>query len=218
MAASAAFFVPSARSQAGETGSDAPIGSLKAKPATRKGNIAIGTNLGLANFSYGRYTSSNSRLNYDLALRPSAGIFVTDRLLLSANISAGAVKDYYYQDYVFNHTGTNLGVGMAARYYFGKAVKSDGEIKKLRFYAELGAGYMHSWDQYVNEWTGITYKYSTSSVVANGGAGISYFLSPNVAFDAGLNYTRNFPTEFNNPVSTGSMQLQFGFKIFLNRK
>jgi hypothetical protein len=214
LAATAAFFAPAAQAQ--DTDADeSGVVAEKPKPATCKGNFTIGSTIGLANLSYGKSAGGSQNVyQYDAQLSPSLGYFVTDHLLVSGSLSVGTAGSGLRNENQYRNI--NAGIGLGARYYFGKAVNSRGEINKLRFYADAGGGYYRSWDRF-NAGNGRQDRSSYSDVALNAGAGINYFATRSIAFEAGLRYDRNLEIE-RAARFKGNVQLQLGVRFFLNRK
>lgn len=209
IAASAAFFVPATKAQ----------GHLpeKAKPTIRKGTMTIGTDIGVANFAMAMISPSEKHLLYDIQLRPSVGYFVSDHLMLSASMFGGAAQSYGYFTEPVRINGTNIGMSVGGRYYIGKGITRQGEIKKLRFYGEAGIGVSQRWDKWTNTYSGDVSKSTEGYFFANLGAGMNYFLTPNVAFETGLSYNRFMPVNWSS-IADATVQVNLGVRVFLHKK
>lgn len=203
-AAIAAFFVPAASAQ--------QLVEPKLQSPFRKGTFTIGAQLGVADFAAASGHNGKSVLEYQLFLSPSVGYFVTDNLLLSANLLGGFAGNTMRNSY----SAQSAGVGLSARYYFGTATTRKGEVRRFRFYAEAGANYARGWSR-IDRNDSLTERYAGYHADVRGGVGFNYLISDNVAFESGLTYNRMIGGK--DPVrSNGQVQLELGLRVFLNRK
>ena len=207
IAAAAAFFVPASNAQG--------IQLEKPLPVIRKGTLSIGTDIGLGSLSTNRISPSQTNVLYDVRLNPSISYFVTDHLMLSGSVSVGLAQNFNYFMEPERYNGASLGISLGSRYYFGSGLTRKGELKKLRFYGEVGIGMEQRWEKWTGMYSGDVAKSSNGTAFANLGAGMNYFLAPNVALEAGLSYNRYFP---GFTQADASFQMKLGVRVFLRKK
>jgi hypothetical protein len=199
-AALAAFFMPAARAQ----------DSLRSP--MRKGVFTIGAQIGTAGMSRVNQYQPNQGAQYYVSLTPSAGYFFTDRWMLSGSVLAGfggVTKRNVY-------AAQSLGIGLAARYYVGKAETEKGVTNRLRVYAEAGASLQTGWSR-ISPNDSVTERSTGSRLNLRAGAGINYLITSKVAFESGIIYNRSLAGS-DNFRSMGFIDLELGFRVFLNRR
>lgn len=186
--------------------------SPKAISPISKGHITIGTGIGLANFGYGKTTDNQSVVGYDVSLNPSVGYFLTDHWLFSAKV-LGAVAGSTVKG---NPYSRSAGVGLAARYYFGKPADRKGNVNRFRVFAEAGGSVERFWDRSL--YNNMPERFASNAAILNAGIGFNYLLNENVAFETALNGRRfiSGSGQFRNYDSR--LQLEFGVRVFLNRR
>jgi len=180
----------------------------------RKGTVSVGTDLGLGNLSMDRISPNQTNLLYDIRLSPSIGYFVNDHLMLSASVFGGLAQDFNYFKEPVRYNDAHVGISIGGRYYFGKGVTPQGEVRKLRFYGEAGVGLAQRREKWTSTYSGDVSKSRNGYAFANLGAGINYFLTPNVAFETGLTYNRNF---LGYRQADASLQIKLGIRVFLHK-
>ncbi len=186
------------------------------KLPTKKGSSFIGSSLLLAQLGNNDFSGNNS-LHYDIGLSPRYGRFVTDNLALGLDLNAsldGYTKTLYRS--VFT------GIGVFGRFYFGEAADRQGAQNKLRFFLEAGAGCGHVFSRYSNTVNSVEEKahlgYNTYNFHVM--PGVNYFLSPNVALEGGLNFSRSHSAlgEPGLRDNLNNLSLGVGLQFFFGRK
>lgn len=165
--------------------------------------------------------SFNSKSEFSsniLSLTPTYGYFIANNLCVGANVST-----------LFSHTtypktanvpklegnSRSLGVGPLVRYY----IPLDDKL-----YAFATAGYTWFWTRSKNDGTVdgqfITTNTSKSRYTTlDAGLGLSYFINPSVAVEAGFGYTharyKDNGGNLNN--KTNTIAFNIGFRVFLRK-
>lgn len=182
------------------------LGTALTVPAlaqTEQGSKLIGVNVG--NLSY---RSSNQNNSLSAALYPSAGVFVTNNLLLGSSVSLSYYRQHftnYFQDY--RSRTFSYGLAPFARYY----VPGSG---RHRFFGQISAGVQRSsiWVENKSD-IGPGKQHDIYREVTYGGAlGYNYFITPVAALEVTAGYGRN--TNGPNP-TTGTLDVRAGFSLFL---
>jgi len=207
LAAIAAFFVPASNAQNMQP--EKPVSMI------RKGSISVGTEIGLVNLAMYRISPGQTDLLYNVRLNPSVGYFVNDHLMLSASVLGGVSQSFGYFTEKVRMNSVSLGMSVGGRYYFGKGLTRQGELKKLRFYGDAGVGIAQRWNKWTSASSGEVSKGTNGDLFANLGAGMNYFLAPNIAFETGVSYNRYFPGA---GATDASLQINLGVRVFLHRK
>jgi outer membrane protein len=184
---------------------------------TEKGRWQLGAQIG--NFSY---QTQNGGKNFSGSISPSAGYFIIDNLLIGTGVPVS------YSAYRFpsnfnsvESATTSYGLSPFARYYIGK--------NHLKPYIGLAYSYSRtSTRQTQPDFTGQVTKQTTTGSVTNlvPTIGVAYFITDNVALNAGLNYSiQSISSEARdanmNPVSYSYKQnllsLVIGFQLFFGK-
>lgn len=186
---------------------------------TEQGRWQVGAQVG--NFSY---QTQNGSKNFSGNISPSAGYFVIDNLLIGTGIplSYSAFRFPTTIAPFVKSTSTGYGLAPFARYYFGK--------DKLKPYAGLSYSYSRS----VNKQTqaDVTGQPSERTSLASSTnltptVGVAYFITNNIALNAGLNYniqaSKTEARDVNNNLVSftskwKSLSLGVGLQIFIGRK
>jgi outer membrane protein W len=182
------------------------IGIGTATAQTKKGSFVIGTTFGNAgSFSAGispanNYTDRFFRIN----LQPSVGYFIKDNWEIGTHFNVGFSKGRSKYINELSSSSTNLGIGFYSRYYFGKSAT-------VRPYIIGGIGYDRYWNRFTE--SGSTTRYTSNNAYAYGGAGLSWFIRPGVAFTAEARYYRHLERYPN-----GQLAGNFGFQVFFGGK
>lgn len=163
---------------------------LSASAQIQKGNVLIGGDL--ANMNLG--LSGSKIFTFDVT--PKAAWFIQDNVALGGYVNLGlkTQKD--------GPTTTNYGLGALGRYYTGKDVEV---LKHGRFFGEANIGFGGT-------------NTSKGGGTTNGldfgfGPGFAYFITPNIGLETLLKYQGL--TGFGNNGYQGSLNLSFGFQIYL---
>ncbi|MFT3902088.1 MAG: hypothetical protein QM727_02905 [Niabella sp.] len=167
------------------------VAGLAGKAQTEKGNYIIGAQL--ANIGADLRDGANT---FKLGLSPRAGWFLQDNFALGAEVQLGLTASKASKP-MFDY-----GVVPFARYYF--PVQAINHVEKTRFFAEASAGV-----------GGMAYSgENTVGFKGGAGAGIAYFVSPNIALEtmAKLNVLAG------DGPATLSPNINLGFQIHLPTK
>jgi hypothetical protein len=169
----------------------------------KKGDVMIGANLLGASFAVGQGTGY-----YNIGLAPRLGYFISDRVVLGTYVSAGFAGSGTY-------SAQNFGLGVFTRYYLNKAHNRDGEVRRMRFFAEGGAGAQYGRARY-QDGSGGLQRESGTATDAYLLTGFNYFLNKNVAVEGALQYSRRIGSSHGSRYSEG-MKINVGLQIFLGR-
>ncbi|UHG93466.1 outer membrane beta-barrel protein [Spirosoma oryzicola] len=188
-----------------------------AQAQTEKGRWMAGTQIG--DFTYsGQY----GQRNFSASLSPSAGYFVANGLLVGARVplSYASVR---YPEYNSNGTSpvpaksiaTSYGLGPFVRYYVGSA--------KVKPY--IGLSYTYSLTNTKQTSSAReTVKNSSHYSLIVPTLGVAYFVTRNVALNAGLNYNSyrstyeaDQPTPGTYTDTSKSFSLGIGFDLFFGQ-
>ena len=148
-------------------------------------------------------TESESK-STDLWLKPRAGIFITDALLVGAGIGLAVGSTTYGDE--DKYTTSSISVIPFVRYYLPQ-----------RFFGQLELGPGISTDNW--EYSGSDDKDKYSFFIWSIGAGYSYFLNDNVSVEPIVSYTSTSYTDRNNTNQKdkyGDFGLQIGLSIYLD--
>jgi hypothetical protein len=170
-----------------------------------KGNILAG---GTGSFA------ANGRNGFSggITLSPRAGLFLTDRLAVGANVGLGLTT------YSLGAEGrvTSYGASLSpfARYYFSRKAGKEELTNKLVPFAEIGGGLGSAWIR------GDAYYGNTSRIGVSGYGmlGLNYFLNKHVALEANVSYQRSSDLPSNLFFGQRGLTGGIGFQIFLDRK
>ncbi len=183
---------------------------------TRKGTAFTGSNFLLAQIGNSDFFDNNS-LHYNVGISPRVGYFIKDNFALGLDL--GVNLDGYTKT---QHRLVNTEIGLFGRYYFGKAADKNGAQNKLRAFVELGAGYGHTFNRYLNvvNDTETVGHFDYNSFNFHVMPGVNYFLNKNVALEGGLNFSRqhfaidepHLRDNFDN------LSLSVGLQFFFGRK
>lgn len=138
----------------------------------------------------GSSTQESTKYSY-FGIKPKIGYFVMDNLPIGIKMDANFKKTKYINT-ESEYTSSELIFGPFARYYFL-------EQDKLKPFAEIffGIGNYKSKDSYSGSLSESKYAIFEYGI----GAGASYFVTENVAFDLMLNY---YSTKYTNKESSSS--------------
>jgi len=153
-----------------------------------------------------------------LSVTPNYGYFVINNLCIGANVSAtfthassAAATDYPELE---NHS-RSIGVGPFVRYY----LPLDNKL-----YAFVTTGYTWYWSNLKYEFPDATDDIVTMTsksryTLWNGGIGLSYFINPSAALEAGAGYAsvRHKNDDGKPTDKTNNIALNIGFRIFLRK-
>lgn len=163
------------------------IAAFSANAQTEKGNKMVGVSVAGINFA-----SQSGNSEFNINLNPNVAWFIQDNLALGGGIQIGYSKPE-------NVDGTfSYGITPLARYYFSKTANGGmfGQVNLL--------------------FGGISQNgNSATQVGAGAGVGYDWFLSSNVALEAGLGYMYTKPENIDAIHNVG---LNLGFQIFLGKK
>lgn len=184
---------------------------------TQKGSLMLGSDVMLGQLSFGMTGSSITfPASYDIGISPRAGYFIADNLMLGGAITGrfnGILSELDYAHY----NSKSVGVELFARRYFGAMTERNGTFRKLRFFIEGGGAYNRNWLSLVQSDNQPTIHRSYNQFSVYSGTGVSYFITENIAIEAGLRYTHMVNT---SPYLGQENQLKFqvGLKIFSGGK
>jgi len=187
-----------------------------AQAQTEKGRWLVGAQVG--DFSY---SDQNSQRSFSGELTPSAGYFVANGLAIGAGVPLGlSTQRYPFFDQTtpaFVHAKQiSLSYGLApfVRYYFGPA--------KLKPYIGVSYSYSRTYsNQTTPDRTILKTKGYASSIAPT--IGVAYFITRNLALNAGLNYNiQKQESQYTEPASRvgtynsnyKSLSLGIGFQLF----
>jgi opacity protein-like surface antigen len=186
--------------------------SFGANAQLQRGTWMLGTNLGSTGIMRADGYSSTRIIN--ASLTPQAGLFVSDRLVLGAGVG---LNYSHWRDVQYSPSkasSASISVAPFARYYFAK--RNADVTGRVVPFVEAGLGatmFKNRWEvgvpsvDYVSPW-GVGFN-------AHVAAGVNYFITPNIAAEAKLQYSYA-----NGPDISGSKTLsgELGFKVFLRGK
>ncbi len=144
---------------------------------TQKGTSFLGSSILFAGIGSTDFNTDNS-MHYNVGFNPRYGHFVANNFAIGIDLNAGIEGDTKVSVYT-----VNTGVGVFARCYTGKASNSKGEVNRLRFFVEGGAGYGYVFNR--DEGQSADFDMLKAHLVP----GINYFVNRNVAFELGISYT-----------------------------
>jgi len=156
----------------------------------------IGGGLGAA---YAANPANNVFSSFSASLYPSVGVFVTDRLVLGAQVNASYNSLVVEQNPILSQV--NLGIAPMARYFW-----SDLASPFVGF-SQLSAG--GNYTLFFQD--GIMGSMRTFGFRATAATGVSWFVVPNVGIEAAVQYT--YATSL--PVH---LQLVVGVQAYISRK
>ena len=175
---------------------------------TEKGAKYIGVNIGGVNYQNNKNGSS-----IGVALLPSAGVFVTDNLLVGTGIQLGYQRASFKSSATEDNISRSIPYGLSpvVRYYFAGT-------SPHRFFGQLSGGI--TWNnQYVKyEVNSEPVSGSTTShnATASAALGYNYFLTPGAALEVTAGYYRNGIGK--SGFNYGQVAVSAGFSVFLPSK
>jgi hypothetical protein len=191
-------------------------GVRTAKAGFQRGSIMLGITANNVEFSFNEYSNT-------VIFAPSAGLFVTNRLVVGTNLLFNFIR-FKPTTNISERllTSTTAGISPYARYYFGQE-------KRILWYTGLSGGlsvnrFKDPRDLSENNSCGLSVNRfkdpqdvpANTNFGINGAAegGINIFVSPNLALEVGAAaiYSRAFE------VSQFNTQLKVGFNCFINRQ
>lgn len=181
--------------------------SASAMAQTEKGAKYLGANIGGIN-----YRKSKNSSNINATLFPSAGVFVTDNLLVGTGLQLG-----YQRSKSHNINGDNIsrniqyGLSPFVRYYLAGT-------SPHRFFGQLSGGIAWGNNYTKYQVNSQTLSGSTTShyITASAGLGYNYFLTPGAALEVMAAYYRNGIGVSN--FNYGEAAVSVGFTVFLPSK
>lgn len=156
-------------------------------------------------------------------MSPSYGLFIINNLCVGANVGVSSSRggsSQKFQGQELNNNSRSINAGPFVRYYL--PVNS-------KLYVFGHAGYLWKWNklEYETFFDGsdvISLKGKNRTNSWNAGAGLSYFLTPNVALEGMLGYTgyrykdnSDGGIVFILAEKSGSLALDIGFRLFLRK-
>ena len=164
--------------------------SFSANAQIQRGNVMVGSNFADINLGL-----DNSKL-FSVDITPKAAWFIQDNVALGGYVNLGI------QTAKNSSTTINYGVGALGRYYTGKDAEL---IRHGRFFGEatVGLGGVN-----VSDGGG-----HTNGLNFSAGPGFAYFITPNIGLETLFKY--NNTVGFGDAVSQSSLNLSFGFQIYL---
>jgi outer membrane immunogenic protein len=162
---------------------------------------------------------SSEMKNSEISVQPSYGYFIIDNLLVGAALKFSNSRSTYVvaNDHDFDYDSksktTTMGVGPFVRYYIPINEK---------FYAFGGIGYSRNWSDGESRRINVPSSTSTTSYVYYNlglSAGVSYFITPNIALDLSIQHNTDRDTDRDNDVyaKSSTISLATGFAIFLRK-
>lgn len=160
----------------------------------QEGNLMVGVNLANIDLDLQK---NNTR--FGLGITPKIGYFIQDNLALGGELGLGFES-------AKNTFAINYNISAFGRYYIGdpRAVI----LNHSRFFLEANAGI-----------AGRNYKVkdvpsaSTNGLGLGIGAGVAYFITPNIGLETLLKY--NQIVGFGTSPTTGGLSLNIGFQIYI---
>ena len=163
-----------------------------------KGTLLIG---GDGAFGGGFSKSLNS---YNVYVNPNIGIFIAPKFAIGTGVGFQSSRQSFSNSSSFISFG-GANVSPFARYYF---LKSE---NKFNLFGQASIIMGTNWSK------NISFPYSNRFQVSPGlSAGAAYFISPQIALEARLNYTHQFSS--NVIMKGGNFRGTLGFQIHLDRK
>jgi hypothetical protein len=164
--------------------------TFSANAQIQRGNVVVGGNFADINLGL-----DNSKL-FSVDITPKAAWFIQDNVALGGYVNLGI------QTAKNSSTAINYGVGALGRYYAGKDAEV---IRHGRFFGEatVGLGGVN-----VSDGGG-----HTNGLNFSAGPGFAYFITPNIGLETLFKY--NNTVGFGDAVSQSSLNLSFGFQIYL---
>lgn len=143
----------------------------------------------------GNFALNTAKNNTEIALSPSAGIFVVPNLALGANVTLAYAKEGTVKS-------TRFGVGPFARYCF----TSNSSVRPL-LQSSIG---------FLSKTTKVSGQPSSSNNGINYflGGGAAIFLNDQVSIDGLMGYDH---TKYNSLDGSGGFALKIGFQVYLHR-
>lgn len=163
------------------------IAAVSANAQTEKGNKMVGVGVAGINFA-----SQSGSSEFNINLNPNVAWFIQDNFALGGGVQIGYSKPENV-DGIFSY-----GITPLARYYF-TSNSSNGLFGQVNL---LFGGYSQSGN-------------SGTQVGAGAGLGYDWFITKNVALEAGLGYMYTKPESVDAIHNVG---LNLGFQIFLGKK
>jgi hypothetical protein len=167
----------------------------KTNAQLERGNVLVGADL--ARFNLGLEKDAG----FDININPKAAWFIKDNVALGLQVQFGVSKTNDT-----SATRTTYAIGPLARYYVNKPDMN--LLKHGRWFVEANAGIQ---GQNTSKGNG-----STNGLGIGVGPGYAYFITPNIGFETLLKY--NPIIGFGNDHFTSSLNLNFGFQIYLPGK
>lgn len=181
--------------------------SASAMAQTEKGSKYLGVSIG--NIGYNKKDNFSS---VGVTLTPSAGVFVTDDLLVGTGLQLGYQRSKFESN-IEDRTNRNLSYGLSpyVRYYFAGT-------SPHRFFGQLSGGILwnNGYNKIESGSASSTFKNTSHSATASAGFGYNYFLTPGAALEVTANYGRFGIGNSNN--SNGGLSINAGFAVFLPSK
>jgi hypothetical protein len=140
----------------------------------------MGCNILLAQLDAVEFNTEKS-MHYSVNASPRYGYFLADNFAFGAELNGN--NDGYTR---INQYTINAGGEIFARLYTGNAANKKGDLTKLRFFVEGGAGYGYMFDRVAEGSTTASTEFGV--VQAHLMPGVNYFANRNVAFELGLIY------------------------------
>lgn len=160
----------------------------------QEGNLMVGVNLAHIDLDL-----QKNNTKFGLGISPKIGYFVQDNLAIGGEVGLGFES-------AKNTFAINYNISAFGRYYIGdpRAVL----LNHSRFFLEANAGI-----------AGRNYKVkdvpsaSTNGLGLGVGAGVAYFITPNIGLETVLKY--NQIVGFGTSPTTGGLNLNIGFQIYI---
>lgn len=188
-----------------------PDSTVGLRYPTQKGTLLAGADALVTSLGFGTGRTGTDAI-YDLGFNPRATYMLTDHFAAGVTLSGQAAGHGDYRSHTY-------GGGIYARYYFGRPVKKDGSMQKMRFFLEAGvnAGSGTSAFRDANEnWR----RYKLTYITPNATAGFSYFITPKASFEGGLNFATTTYYRYGGPDLTyhNSLGVRFGLQFRIGNK
>jgi opacity protein-like surface antigen len=181
---------------------------------TQKGTFLLGSNLVYGGVEMARNSQNHSYVSsYNAGLNVKAGYFIKNNLMVGAELSSNFYGNVG-ERYQINQQTQSVGGSLFVRKYFGSATERDGSLTRLRFFVEGSVNYQRTWNSY-NERFEPANHWSMNQTSFSIMPGVNYFITKNVALEAGLRYTHSLPIEYDFP---DRLQAYVGVVWYLGRK
>lgn len=165
------------------------------KAQIQRGNLLVGADI--ANFNL----SLNKGGHFEMLINPKLAFFIKN------NLAIGPYINVHLETTKGAGTDIDYGVGLLGRYYINDS--SINLLKHGRFFLEANAGIEGSNPSNARDLD------NTNGLGLGAGPGFAYFITENIGLETLLKY--NGIIGFGSDPTSSSLNLSFGFQIYLGR-